>query len=37
MAAGVAVSIALFRRFRGVSIGWKPIIIGWLALIAFII
>ena len=37
MAAGVAVSIALFRRFRGVSIGWKPIVIGWLALIAFII
>ena len=36
MAAGVAVSIALFRRFRGVSIGWKPIIIGWLALIALI-
>ena len=36
MAAGVAVSIALLRRFRGVSIGWKPIIIGWLALIALI-
>ena len=36
MAAGVAVSIALLRRFRGVSIGWKPIVIGWLALIAFI-
>ena len=36
MSAGVAVSIALFRRFRGVSIGWKPIVIGWLALIAFI-
>ena len=37
MSAGVAVSIALFRRFRGVSIGWKSTIIGWLALIAFII
>ncbi|MYC73558.1 MAG: ABC transporter permease subunit [Gemmatimonadetes bacterium] len=37
MAAGVAISIALLRRFRGVSIGWKPIVIGWLALIAFII
>ena len=37
MVAGVAVSIGLFRRFRGVSIGWKPIVIGWLALIAFII
>ena len=36
MAAGVAVSIALLRRFRGVSIGWKPIVSGWLALIAFI-
>ena len=36
MAAGVAVSIALLRRFRGVSIGWKPIVIGWLALIALI-
>ena len=36
MAAGVAVSIALLRRFRGVSVGWKPIVIGWLALIAFI-
>ena len=36
MAAGVAVSITLLRRFRGVSIGWKPIVIGWLALIAFI-
>ena len=36
MSAGVAVSIALFRRFRGVSIGWKSTIIGWLALISFI-
>ena len=36
MAAGVAVSIALLRRFRGISIGWKPIVIGWLALIALI-
>ncbi len=36
MAAGVAVSIALLRRFRGVNIGWKPIVIGWLALIALI-
>ena len=36
MAAGVAISIALLRGFRGVSIGWKPIVIGWLALIAFI-
>ena len=36
MAAGVAISIALLRRFRGISIGWKPIVIGWLALIAFI-
>ena len=35
MAACAAVSIALLRRFRGVSIGWKPIVIGWLALIAF--
>ena len=37
MSAGVAISIVLFHRFRGVSIGWKPIVIGWLALIAFII
>ena len=37
MAAGVAISIALLRRFRGISIGWKSIVIGWLALIAFII
>ena len=36
MAACAAVSIALLRRFRGVSIGWKPIVIGWLALIALI-
>ena len=36
MALGVAVSIALLRRFRGISIGWKPIVIGWLALVAFI-
>ena len=35
MAACVAVSIALLRRFRGISIGWKPVVIGWLALIAF--
>ena len=31
MAVGVTISIALLRRFRGVSIGWKPIVIGWLA------
>ena len=36
MAACAAVSIALLRRFRELSIGWKPIVIGWLALIAFI-
>ena len=36
MAACAAGSIALLRHFRGVSIGWKPIVIGWLALIAFI-
>ena len=36
MAACAAVSIALVRRFRGVSMGWKPVVIGWLALIAFI-
>ena len=36
MAACAAVSIALLRRFRGISIGWKPVVIGWLALIAFI-
>ena len=36
MAACAVVSIALLRRFRGISIGWKPIVIGWLALIAFI-
>ena len=36
MAACAAVSIALLRRFRGISIDWKPIVIGWLALIAFI-
>ena len=36
MAACAAVSIALVRRFRGISIGWKPIVIGWLALIAFV-
>ena len=35
MAACAAVSIALLRRFRGISLGWKPIVIGWLALIAF--
>ncbi len=35
MAACAAVSIALLRRFRGISIGWKLIVIGWLALIAF--
>ena len=34
MAACAAVSIELLRRFRGISIGWKPIVIGWLALIA---
>ena len=34
MAACAAVSIALWRRFRGVSIGWKPVVIGWLGLIA---
>ncbi|MDE2743427.1 MAG: ABC transporter permease subunit [Gemmatimonadota bacterium] len=36
MAACAAVSIALLRRFRGVSLGWKPIVISWLVLIAFI-
>ena len=36
MAACAAVSIALLRRFRGISIGWKPIVIGWLVLITFI-
>ncbi|MXY84874.1 MAG: ABC transporter permease subunit [Gemmatimonadetes bacterium] len=36
MAACAAVSIALWCRFRGVSIGWKPIVIGWLGLIACI-
>ena len=36
MAACAAVSIAILRRFREISIGWKPIVIGWLALIAFI-
>ena len=36
MAACAAVSIALWRRFRGVSLGWKPIVIGWLGLIACI-
>ncbi|MDE2809691.1 MAG: ABC transporter permease subunit, partial [Gemmatimonadota bacterium] len=35
MAACAAVSIALLRRFRGISLGWKPIVIGWLGLIAF--
>ena len=35
MAAGVAVSIALLRHFRGASLGWKPIVSGWLALIVF--
>lgn len=35
MAACAAVSIALWRRFRGISPSWKPIVIGWLALIAF--
>ena len=35
MAAGVAVSIALLRHFRGASLGWKPIVSGWLAVIAF--
>ena len=35
MAACAAVSIALWRRFRGISLGWKPIVIGWLGLIAF--
>ena len=37
MAACAAVSIALLRRFRGISLGWKPVIIGWLGLIAFVI
>ena len=37
MAACAAVSIALLRRFRGISLGWKPIVIGWLGLIAFVI
>ena len=36
MAACAAVSIALWRRFRGVSLGWKPVVIGWLGLIACI-
>ena len=36
MAACAAVSIALLRRFRGVSLGWKPVVIGWLGLIAFV-
>ena len=36
MAACAAGSIALLRHFRGVSIGWKSTIIGWLALISFI-
>jgi len=35
MAAGVVVAIALVRRLRGASLGWKPIGMGWLALIAF--
>ena len=35
MAACAAVSIALLRRFRGASLGWKPVVSGWLALIAF--
>ena len=35
MAACATVSIALLRRFRGVSLGWKPVVIGWLGLIAF--
>ena len=35
MAACAAVSIALLRRFRGISLGWKPVVIGWLGLIAF--
>ena len=37
MAACAAVSIALLRRFRGISLGWKPVVIGWLGLIAFVI
>ena len=37
MAAFAAVSIALLRRFRGISLGWKPVVIGWLGLIAFVI
>ena len=36
MATCAAGSIALLRHFRGVSIGWKSTIIGWLALIALI-
>ena len=36
IAACAAVSIALWRRFRGVSLGWKPVVIGWLGLIAFL-
>ena len=35
MVACAAVSIALLHRFRGVSLGWKPVVIGWLGLIAF--
>ena len=36
MVACAAVSIALWRRLRGISIGWKPVVIGWLGLIACI-
>lgn len=35
LAASVAISCALWHRFRGISIGWKPIVSGWLALLAF--
>ena len=33
MATCAAVSIVLLRRFRGASLGWKPVVSGWLALI----
>ena len=36
MVACAAISLALLRRFRGISLGWKPVVIGWLGLIAFV-
>ena len=35
MSASIAVAVALFRRFRGASIAWQPVIGAWLCFIVF--